>query len=136
MIGRRDIVLFSPVDFNVTDLVLRVCRDRWPKAVFQDADSHDVHAISEPWVWTVGTRSGEFFVYREQDVIAEWLSKGVHAEEPNSMLHFLVRNPPAGEPQLTEVTLVYDKVDRTVRSIIESLRSAFLCALSEQGKAA
>jgi hypothetical protein len=130
MIGRRDIVLFSPVGFNVTDLVLRVCRDRWPRAVFQDADSHEVHAFSDPWVWKSGTCSREFFVYRDQDVVAEWHSRGVHQGQPNSMFHFLVRNPPADGRQLTEVTVVYDKEDNAVHSVIESLRSAFLCALA------
>ena len=135
MIGRTDIVLHSPPNFYVTDLILRVCRDHWEKCVFRDAESSETHFLDEPWIWSVGARSKEFFIYRDSEVVAEWADKGVHSEQ-NSMLHFLVQAKSENGPPHTEVTLVCDGVAGKVESIIESLKSGFLCAMSELSQAA
>jgi hypothetical protein len=136
MIGRTDIVLLSPPNFSVADLILRVCRDHWEGCVFQDAESSEVHSLDEPWIWSAGVRSKEFFVYRDSQFVAEWMAKGAHPEKPNSMLHFLIQDQKSDEELRTEVTLVCDRVDADMRSLIESLKSGFLCAMSEQGQAA
>jgi len=135
MIGRTDIVLQSPPNFSVTDLILRVCRDHWKQCVFQNAESSEIHSLGEPWIWSFGVHSKEFFIYRDSEIAAEWADKGTHSEQ-NSMLHFLVQAKCENGPSHSEVTLVCDGVDGDVESIIESLESGFLCAISELGQAA
>jgi hypothetical protein len=135
MIGRTDIVLQTPPGFYVTDLILRVCRNHWGKCLFQDAESSETHSLNEPWIWSVGARSKEFFIYRDSKVADEWADRGAYSE-PNSMLHFLVEAKSENGLPHAEVTLVCDGVDGEVGSIIESLKSGFLCAMSDIGQAA
>ena len=129
MIGGLDAILIAPSNLAIADLILRVCRDRWPECLFQDADSSEVHNLSESWVWESGTLSKEFFVYRDTQAAHCWQAAGAGAETSNSMLHFILRD----QPVHTEVTLVCDRLDEIIDSIIESLRSGFLCALSDVG---
>jgi len=131
MIGGTDVILTSPSHFDIADIVLRLCRDKWPNCVFQDANSEDVHSVHEPWVWRFGTLSKEFFVYRDAQSASEWEECGANPESPNTMIHVLLRTSPEGSSE-TEVTLVCTHSDEVVNSIIESLRSVFLYAMSEQ----
>ena len=59
-VGRNDCVLEAPTGAPVGDVILRVCRHHWPEGVFQDANSDDLHPLSELWVWWEGVKSREF----------------------------------------------------------------------------
>ena len=138
MIGGTDIILVGPSHLGISDLILRVCRDRWSDCHFQNADSLDVHKIDDPWVWTLGTLSKEFFVYRDAEAANNWTTDGASREATNTMLHFILRDLSQDGLLYAEVTLVCDQLDAAVSSIADSLRSGFLCAMSdvEQRKAA
>jgi hypothetical protein len=138
MVGGTDIVLVGPSHLGISDLILRVCRDRWSECRFQDADSTDIRKLDDPWVWHLGTLSTEFFVYRDDAAATDWTKQGASPVVMNSMLHFIMRDLKQDGPSHVEVTLVCDQTDEVVSSIVDSLKSAFLCAMSdvEQRKAA
>lgn len=138
MVGGTDIILVGPSHLGISDLILRVCRDRWSDCRFQMADSLEVYKLDDPWVWKLGTLSKEFFVYRDAEAASNWAKDGAGCEAANSMLHFILRDLQQAGLVYAEVTLVCDQLDDVVRSIVDSLKSGFLCAMSdvEQRKAA
>ncbi|MBI3463563.1 MAG: hypothetical protein HY000_10970 [Planctomycetes bacterium] len=124
-IGGIDRVLFAPAGVSVADAILQVCRDLWPKCIFQDSDGAIGHEIDDPWVWMHGTASDEFFVFTDRTAYEMWNEFGASQENSNSMLHFIVRPHPGPPYGLFEVTVVVDQWDESMRALDDGLQNAF-----------
>src|SRR5207302_1095304 len=108
----------------VVDVILRACRSRWPEGIFQDAESDVLHSLRDPWVWQMGTRSREFFVYKDRHVAETWDDTGTTAENVNQFLHFLVGQSTNTTSDSMQLTVVHDEFDDWMRKLIDELRPA------------
>lgn len=132
-VGGIDIVLPAPANPRLGDVIVYACRRHWPRerCYFQDALVEDeVHPLDDPWVWTVGTTSREFFVYQNRKAVKSW-EDGPTPKNVNTMLHFLVGEPLASDPSLVEVSLVCDKITPDIRRLVEDLRTSFSALVEE-----
>lgn len=124
-IGGIDHVLFAPAGISVADTILQVCRDLWADCIFQDADEAIGHEIDEPWVWTHGTGSNEFFVYADRAAFESWNENGAVQQNSNTMLHFIIRPHTGPPPHLSEVTVIFDQLDDAMLALEDGLQNAF-----------
>ncbi len=129
MIGGVDANLTAPGNIPVTDLIIARMREFWPDGWFQDADSAELHRITEPWVSTIGSRSQEFFVFENRHSAEDWAEHGAMEENSNTMLHFLVGELKTDKRLLREVTMVCDAVDSELERLIKDLESTFFPSL-------
>jgi hypothetical protein len=127
-IGGVDVVLLAPATECIGDVIVRACRGFWPnrECVFRDAHEHATHPLSDPWVWTVGVAQNEFSVYRDAAAAASWKEHGAVKSNANTMFHFIIGEPMAGEPSLIEVAMIFDKLTRAVRAFVSELQNGFL----------
>jgi hypothetical protein len=132
-IGGIDVVLLAPAGQCLGDMILRDCLRHWPKEkpFFQDALETQVHPFDDPWVWTVGTTSKEFMVYRNQEAVRAW-EEGPTSANTNTMFHFIIGDVKPSEPGDVEVCLVCDKLTRDVKRFIANLTATFLAGISRR----
>jgi hypothetical protein len=123
-VGGVDIVLAAPRGKDIVDRILHACRRRWPDSLFQDVNEAAFHSLRDTWVWSVGTASNEFFIYRDDEARRAWEVEGAGVGHANSMLHFLIDQDP-GEGMPAQVTLVCDRWDDFIRQLQDGLRDAF-----------
>ena len=124
-IGGRDIVIAAPPDVSPAEVVLGYMRRLWPDGFFQDADQEDVHPINSPRVVIQGGLSREFFAFRDSGAVAAWQLDGATPENENSMLHFLVADPPLSKRLPRHVTLVCDELSAAIDQLIADLKMSF-----------
>jgi hypothetical protein len=133
-VGGVDILLLAPAQECVADLILRACQRHWhgSECHFQHADQAEAHSLREAWVWTRGTASREFFVYRDRQAFSDWGLHGAVRSNQNSMFHFLIGSavPASG---LVEVTLVCDRLTGEVKQLVGDLRNSFLDGAADAG---
>jgi hypothetical protein len=122
-----DVLLLAPAGECIADVILRACRQHWrgSPCVFEDAEGDQTIPVTDPWVWTVGTASREFFVYRNQADADLWAGEGAVPPNPNTMFHFLI-GAPVADGRFVEVAFVFDKLTPPIRRFIKELRSTFL----------
>jgi len=128
-VGRSDAVLRAPTGVPIGDVILRVCHRHWPNGVFQDADSDDCHALSDPWVWWIGVTSREFFVFKSAQLAQTWDETGPVPENYNDFLHFLVRRYRDEPGSEFEFTIVYDELNDWMRGFLDELQEGLFEAL-------
>jgi hypothetical protein len=117
-LGGVHVVLPAPAGECLGDIILRACRWHWPgeRCFFQDAEDEDhVYPLDDPWVWTTGAASKEFFIYKNEEAVKAW-TDGPTRSNANTMLHFLI-----GEP----LAVVCDKITPDIRHLIDALRTSF-----------
>jgi hypothetical protein len=130
-IGGIDVVLIAPADECLGDMILRACRRHWPKErpFFQDAmDENHVYSLDDPWVWKVGTKSKEFFVYQNEEAVRSW-EDGPTSANANTMFHFIIGEVNSSEAGDVEVCLVCDKMTRSVKHFVADLTVTFVAAV-------
>lgn len=125
MIGGMDIIISAPASSPVSDIVVRRMRQLWPAGIFQDADSVDKHDIFEAWVNITGTKSRDFFVYRDANAVRAWEEVGASPENQNTMLHFLIRLGERNGSAIEELTVVCDRRSHDVARLIDDLEATF-----------
>jgi hypothetical protein len=123
-IGGVDTVLKSPGSLPVTEVVLRLCRLRWPNFVFQDEGETQTRTLDDPALWLNLTASQEFFVFRDRAAADRWDEAGFDPTDPNSMLYFLVGELDDSKPPSREVTLVCGELTNEIREFIAQFEQA------------
>lgn len=87
MIGRVDINFPTNLPpAEVLDVCARVAAERWPVAVFEDAESGDVY---DSYFRVPFGRLRELFVYRDTNAYDSWEERGADASNANTMVHLL-----------------------------------------------
>jgi hypothetical protein len=129
-IGGEDIILKAPADGapgDLGDIILRACWRHWEygDCHFEDADRPGAYSFREPWVWTVGTTSKEFFVYKDAAAAESWEQYGMTRANASAMLHFLIGGWEPTPPGIIEVTLVCDRQTRAIKTLVAQLRAMF-----------
>jgi hypothetical protein len=126
-IGGLDVLLYAPAGECIADMMLRACREMWANSepCFQDGESTDIHPLSDPWVWRVGTTSQEFFVYRSRADASAWETEGAVPANANTMCHFLIGDRVPNAPWVVEVAVVFDKWTPEVRRLVQDLETRF-----------
>lgn len=127
ILGGYDVLLLAPAGECIADVLLRACRQHWrgSPCVFENVEGDRTIPLTDPWVWTVGTASREFFVYRNQADADRWDAEGAVSTKANTMFHFLIGDTVANG-RLVEVAFVFDKLTPPIRRLIRELRSTFL----------
>jgi hypothetical protein len=127
-IGGVDVLLQARTGDCIADVILRACSKLWEhdKPYFQDAGSTEIHALSDPWVWRVGTASREFMVYKDRRAVEQWRIEGATRRNENTMLHFLIGGHEATPPGIVEVALVCDRLTPAIRQLARELQTSFL----------
>jgi len=110
MIGGDDELFLAPAGECIADVILRMCRLHWrgSPCIFEDAGSDRTYSLSDPWVWTVGTTSRDFFVYRSQEDADLWEKEGAVPINVNTMFHFVIGDPLPSDPRFVEVGFAFD----------------------------
>lgn len=105
-------------------LMLEAIQDRWPRAVFQDANEDTVCSLASLLPDSGKLRSNEFFVYRDEDSAQSWNADGKSSPNSNSMVHFLIEDDrlPADRLQLT---MVVDEVTPEMSELFTAIGSLF-----------
>jgi hypothetical protein len=124
-IGGQDILIEIPPDVSAADVIIRLMRQTWPGARFQDADRDDCNPIDSETVMVQGGRSREFFIFRDERSAEAWHRDGATSENAKSMLHFLVDDRPADPSSPRHVTLVCDEVSGAIESLVADLKDRF-----------
>jgi hypothetical protein len=124
MIGGSDVILRVRDDIPPEDVILRTVRNHWPQFVLQNAEEDHVRPRDPNGLLPVPA-GPEFFVYRDQIAADDWERNGARPENANLMLHILAFDKMATEVGFTSVTIVCDRVEGDVRTIIEEIRSNF-----------
>ncbi len=133
MLGGDDELFLAPAGECIADIILRACRLHWRESscVFEVADGETLYPLSDPWVWTVGTASREFFVYRSQEDADLWGLDGSLPTNVNTMFHFLIGEPSVNTPRFVEVAFAFDKRTAAITRFIKDLRSYFLSLMTQ-----
>lgn len=133
LLGGDDELFLAPAGECLADMILRACRLHWRNSpcVFEEAEGQTIYPLSDPWVWTVGTASREFFVYRSQEDADLWGMDGAVPTNVNTMFHFLIGEPLPDAPRLVEVAFAFDKRTPAIRRFIDNLRSCFLSTMTQ-----
>jgi len=125
IVGGNDIVIPAPPDVPVTDLILSRVRRLWPNGRFQGADEDVDHALGDIYVVMQGGRSREFFIYRDRPSFEAWERDGATPTNLETMLYFLIGDPPADGWGLRQVTLVCGERTGAILNLIGDLESSF-----------
>jgi hypothetical protein len=125
IVGGSDIILWAPPGVPVAALVLGRLQRLWPQSRFQDIDDETDRDIHDPWVRIHGSRSREFFVYRDRGAVVAWERDGATTANLDTMLYFIIGDDPSGRDGLQEVTMVCGKKTRTIRQLIADLTKSF-----------
>ena len=125
-IGGTDQVFNCPASDDTTDIVLRVCKRRWPNAAFHDAEETEVLSLSDGRVWWQFNTSTEFFVYQNSHIAEIWDEEGPSPLTWNLMLHFLVSAKRDEEGAYKQVTVVIDELTPDMRTFLEELQKSVM----------
>ena len=121
MIGGIDLEFAAPNSEVVFDGIITVCRRRWPRGVFLDADESQTFALrSRAFAWR--KPSQEFFVFSDQETAENWEELGPCAANWNRMLHFLRK--PNGE-NTSSITVVVDELTPDIQTFLDDLQATF-----------
>ena len=104
-IGGIDLSLETPRSGFEPRLILDLVLDRWPNAVFQDAEASSGRPLGEVIVDASALTTNEFFIYQDEISARSWAQDGETPENGNRMLHFLVRDSPS-QPDFLQITMV------------------------------
>lgn len=122
MIGRSDYELMAPPVPDIPELILAVCRRRWPDGVFLDADETELIPLSSPRLaWHPQSR--EFFVFSDRATAETWDDLGPCPDNWNRMLHFLWQ--PGIAAEAVPVTVVIDELTPDAQRLLNDLQATF-----------
>ena len=115
MIGGSDIAFQHAFKHagSALELVAKTLRFRWPKAVYQNADTGVRYAS---YATVPFGQMRELFVYKDEDAFASWEKLGADASNRNTMVHALASND--------SVTVVLDEIDAFAKSVLESVKES------------
>jgi len=114
MIGGHDIIVPTHGDSAALDACLRVIRQYWPEAVFENAANGS--GANRYEAFSLGD-SKEVFAYRDSAAAHEWDAKGADPTLCNTMIHVLQSDG--------AVTLVVDDPgDAAMAEMLQAVRSA------------
>jgi hypothetical protein len=112
MIGRQDVYIEGPAGPESLDFAVRAIRLRWPRAIFENAETARVYSRYNQLDFE-GLR--EVLVYRNMDAFKSWREIG--ADDPNTgtLIHLLAS--PA------ELTIVIDEDPTSeITSLVTAIR--------------
>jgi len=113
MIGGIEIRIPSRAGDWSLEVSVRAIRQRWPKAVFENAESADRY---NDFGEIPFSQVEELFVYRDSDARDLWDAEGAVPLSRNTMIHLV-----ADEEMITAVV---DEKDAEMEIIIAAIRSA------------
>lgn len=113
MIGGIETSVPTPGESDSLHAAVRVIRQYWPNAVFENGDTGDPYG--EFWQIPFGELN-EIFVYRDQSIADRWDAEGAVAELRNTMIHLIADGD--------VLTVVVDEKDDEMTNVIASVRSA------------
>jgi hypothetical protein len=125
MIGGTDVIIETPPNVPVADLILRHLRYFWHDARFQDAEEEEDYDIHNPRVFIRGARGKEFLVYRDQAAAESWKRDGMTPTNSDSMLYFIIQDIPNAENRPGEMTMVCGERTEEIQQLVRDLQWSF-----------
>ena len=136
IVGGNDIIIPAPPDVHVAEIILGRVRRLWPDGRFQDVDEEADHALDDIRVVMQGGRCREFFLYRDRPSFEAWERDGATSMNLETMLYFLIADPPTGGRGLLQVTLVCGELNATIQKLVRDLETSFRASQIPRKKAA
>lgn len=122
IVGGNDISFEVTPGTPIAALVLESARRYWPESQFQDAEKDDVHPIQDDWVLNHGSRSQEFFIYRDLAAVESWKRWGATPANLNKMLYVIIGTCPRETRMPWELTLVCGRQTKRLQRFITELK--------------